>query len=211
MGYGLSFLQYKSKMGNPDMKRSYKPGNSLMVGMGYKYQFKKLVALGIDFSGSVVKGSVFYETQGLASWFTPNLPFTRVQTNAFKFIYVSAPVYINFFYKRFSIDLGFQISLVIPNEFIYSDKWTYSNGMTSNITSMGGGNYLSSYDYGPFIAPNFTVWKGLNVFIRYYQGMSNIYGDLTNKQILAGVRYNFSGPGPKITEVNVLSESYILN
>jgi hypothetical protein len=182
-----------------------------MLGVGYKYQFKKLIALGIDFSGSFVTASVFYEKQGLTNWPAPNLSYTRVETNAFEFIYVSAPVYINFFYKRFSIDLGFQSSLAISSALIYSDKWTYSNGRTTNFTNWEKGNYLSDFDYGPFIAPNITVWKGLNVFVRYYQGMTSLYGGLNNKQIMTGVRYNFSGPPVKITEVNVLSELYILN
>jgi hypothetical protein len=181
-----------------------------MAGIGYKYKFKKLIALGIDFNGSIVRGSIFYETQGMIPYYYNSyggqyISYTRVQTNSVKFTYFTAPVYMNFFYKRCSIDLGFQSSYAFSRVFIYGDKWTYGDGNSTSSASSSSGkdSYLRNYDYGPFAALNMNVWKGLDLSIRCYKGFPSLYvSNLSNTQLMIGLRYNFfdsqsKGNGPE--------------
>ena len=197
LGFGVSLVRHNPKDVGPGIEMNNKFGNSFTIGLGYKYQFKKLIGLGIDLSVAHITGTQLSERNGTATWLSSPVTYTREEENGFKFNYITIPAYINIYYKRFSFDFGMQGSYAFSREYSYTDKFMYSNGSTTNtgVQFTGNNSFLQKYDYGLFTALNVNVSKKLNVFIRYYKGLQNLWedsgSDLKNVQIIIGARYNF--------------------
>jgi hypothetical protein len=207
LGYGKSSVQYPLKQANSQRKESVEFGNSFLAGLGYKYQSKKLIGLGIDLTGSFINGTMLSKFDGTVTLGYSTVNLQREERNTCKFIYLSMPIYASFYYKSFSLDLGLQSSYAFYRKYGYSDKFIYSSNPSTGNPIVGDitvwrkneNSNLLKYDFGAFTAINFKAQPRLDLFIRYYKGLISLWewdssfgvDNLTNSQLIIGARYGF--------------------
>ena len=185
---------------------AYKTHFKLSAGSGvyYNFGFGKNSYIGIDVAIIRIQGHEHFESTQTFNEFNGTIFIPVVMNNQFeyyrKLYYLGLPLYYGLKFKKVSINIGGQISVVIKNKFIWQGSSQYSDGRnpyshTSNEIELGTGKF----DLGGRVGLTYNVTEKIGLNGNYYIGKNKIDKSRNYpsekeliQQITIGINYNFS-------------------
>ena len=109
--------------------------------------------------------------------------------------YLGIPLYVGYYYKKFNINLGFQLNYALASAGKINEQPYYASAQALRNNNNKIGN--TDFDFGARIGLIYKLTGRFSIEANYYYGMTNVIRDNNNivkwqiQQLTIGLRYKF--------------------
>jgi len=173
--------------------------NSFVAGVFVEYQFNNWYSMQLDVLYDQINSEKFY----LQNKYNPNSYRTN-QSN--KLTYLSLPLSMQFKYKKFQLNIGYQTSFLLTNSY---ESTVIDQAQNKTETKGNGKNIFTNLNVSLLVGISYEIFKNIHIEGRYTEGLTSLannaagyYSDERTNQFLVGLYYKISFKKKESKETN---------
>jgi hypothetical protein len=175
-------------------------------GMYYNFNFGKNSYVGSDVLLLIIQGHEHLEVSQTSTSTSGKVVIYSQSDYYRKLAYLGLPIYYGRNFKKISIDVGIQASVILMNLVNAEGKNQYSNGQNpTSWKSYRSSDLGKGVDLGARLKVGYNISKRIAIECNYYIGTNNVAGNYPSKkerieQLTFGLKYNFLKDRKKTSE-----------